>query len=94
MKTVLAQRIFQALRHEHDTRCTPMDCYGTKFKRCLALVQAEYLEMPGLHLTKPQVRRLWCLDTETCDTLLNVLVAADFLRRTPRDAYVLSTISR
>lgn len=29
----------------------------------LRLIHAEYREMPGLHLTKPQVQRLWGLDT-------------------------------
>jgi hypothetical protein len=53
------------------------------------LVQAEYLEMPGLQLTKPQVRRLWALEDDTCDVLLEELIATHFLRRTPRDAYVL-----
>lgn len=53
------------------------------------LVKSEYLEVPGLHLTKLQVRRLWGLDPCTCDALLDELVAAQFLRRTARDGYVL-----
>jgi hypothetical protein len=56
----------------------------------LRLIQAEYLEMPGLHLTKPQIQRLWRLDTWECDTLLDALVGARFLRRTPRGGYVLN----
>ena len=60
----------------------------TDLSHWLRLVQAEYLEMPGLHLTKPQVRRLWGLDTVTCDALLDVLQGVKFLRRTPKDAYV------
>jgi len=55
----------------------------------LYLVQAEYLEMPGLHLTRPQIRRLWGLEDDTCDALLKQLLATHFLRRTPGDAYVL-----
>ena len=55
----------------------------------LHLVQAEYLEMPGLQLTKPQVRRLWGLDSATCDAVLQELVDAHFLRRTQHDAFVL-----
>ncbi len=54
----------------------------------LSLIQAEYREIPGLRLTKPQVRRLWNLDPSTCDALLAELEAARFLRRTPKDAYV------
>jgi hypothetical protein len=54
----------------------------------LHLIRAEYLEIPGLHLTKPQVQRLWGLDTMTCDALLKALVDARFLRRTHAGAYV------
>ncbi|PWT84443.1 MAG: hypothetical protein C5B57_04865 [Blastocatellia bacterium] len=55
----------------------------------LHLIRAEYLEIPGLHLTKPQVQRMWGLDTMTCDALLDALVDARFLRRTHAGAYVL-----
>jgi hypothetical protein len=55
------------------------------------LVQAEYLEMPGLQLTRPQIRRLWGLEDATCDALLSQLLADGFLRRTTRDAYVLDS---
>jgi hypothetical protein len=54
----------------------------------IALVQAEYQEIPGLHLTRWQAQRLWGLDTATCDTLLETLERTKFLRRTPRDGYV------
>jgi DNA-binding IclR family transcriptional regulator len=60
----------------------------------LRLIQAEYLEMPGLHLTKSQIQRLWRLDPQTCDTLLDALVASEFLTKTPREAYVLSSAGR
>lgn len=53
----------------------------------LQLIRAEYLESPGLHLTKPQVQRLWGLDPATCDALLAELVHVKFLKRTHRDAY-------
>ena len=56
----------------------------------LRVVQAEYLEIPGLHLTKPQVRRLWALDPVTCDALLDALVASQFLRCNHCGAYVLA----
>ena len=60
----------------------------------LQLIQAEYLEMPGLHLTKPQVRRLWGLDEPMCDVLLDTLVDTHFLSRTKSDAYVLAPPTR
>jgi hypothetical protein len=53
------------------------------------LVRAEDLEMPGLHLTKSQVMRLWTLEEPTCDAVLNELVTTHVLRRAARDAYVL-----
>ena len=55
----------------------------------LHLVQAEYLEMPGLQLTRPQVQRLWGLEARTCDDLLAQLVEMHFLRLTSHDQYVL-----
>jgi hypothetical protein len=50
--------------------------------------------MPGLALTKKQARRLWGLDRETCDLLLDEMVSSRFLRRTPRDLYVRADIGR
>ncbi len=60
----------------------------------LHLVQVEYLEMPGLQLTRPQIRRLWGLEDDTCDALLEQLLATHFLRRTRQDAYVLDGATR
>jgi hypothetical protein len=50
--------------------------------------------MPGLHLTRPQMRRLWGLDEPTCDGILDTLVATNFLRRTARDGYILAAQDR
>jgi hypothetical protein len=60
----------------------------------LRLIQAEYLEIPGLRLTKPQVERLWGLDPDLCDALLDELLATGFLKRTPKDAYVLGSANQ
>ena len=57
------------------------------------VIRSEYLEIPGLSLTKPQARRLWGLDPETCDALIDDMVSAKFLRRTPGDYYVRNDIS-
>jgi hypothetical protein len=54
----------------------------------LQIVRGEYLEIPGLNLTRGQVQRLWGLDEATCDDVLKALVDARFLRRTLSDAYV------
>jgi hypothetical protein len=53
------------------------------------LIEAEYLEMPGLHLTKPQVRRLWGLDPQTCETVLSELIDEEILKKTPEGTYAL-----
>ena len=54
----------------------------------LQLICAEYHEIPGLHLTKSQVQRLWNLDATTCDAVLEALETARVLRRTHTGAYV------
>ena len=54
----------------------------------LQLIRAEYLEDPGLCLTRAQAQRLWGLDPVTSEALLAALVAVKFLRRTSQDAYV------
>jgi hypothetical protein len=64
----------------------------THITHWLQLIRAEYLEIPGLRLTKPQVQRLWSLDEVTTDALLAALEDVKFLRRTPRDAYVRADI--
>ena len=43
-------------------------------------IRAEYRDMPGLCLTKQQMRRLWALDTSVCDATVDELVASGFLR--------------
>ncbi len=53
----------------------------------LRLIRAEYLEVPDLHLTKAQIQRLWGLDQETCDLVLDALVGSRFLRRTRSNRY-------
>lgn len=50
-------------------------------------VRAEYLEMPGLTLTRWQMRRLWLLDASVCDAVVDALVASGFLRCRPDNTY-------
>lgn len=54
----------------------------------IQLIRAEYHEMPGLHLTNSQVRRLWSLEFTMCDAVLEALEAVKVLRRTRTGAYV------
>jgi len=51
-------------------------------------VRVEYLEMPGLALTKPQMRRLWLLDESTCDAIVDVLVLSEFLYQRSDHTYM------
>jgi hypothetical protein len=60
------------------------------FVRLLEIVRGEYLEMPGLRLTRQQARRLWALDADTCDALLSTLEGSGFLRRTRDGEYMLA----
>ena len=58
----------------------------------IRLVQAEYAEMPGLHLSKRQAQRLWQLDPQSADVVFDALESAHFLRRTPKNMYVRADI--
>jgi hypothetical protein len=62
-----------------------------RVERFIEMVQTEYREMPGLQLTKPQMRRFLGVDVMTCDLVLEHLEQKKFLRRTLRDAYVLES---
>jgi hypothetical protein len=51
-------------------------------------IRAEYTEMPGMSLSVEQVARLCGTDAHTCQSVLNALVDARFLRVTADGAYV------
>ena len=53
----------------------------------IQIVRGEYLEIPGLLLTRSQVQRFWGLDLVLCDKVLSALVEARFLRRTQGGAF-------
>jgi hypothetical protein len=50
-------------------------------------VRSEYLEMPGLTLTRSQMCRFWILDSSLCDAVVDGLVASGFLCRRPNNTY-------
>jgi hypothetical protein len=54
----------------------------------LSIIRGEFLEIPGLHLTRSEFQRLWGLDNLMCDALLRALEDTRFLRRTSQGAYV------
>jgi len=57
--------------------------------RFIEIVQSEYREMPGLQLTRNQMQRFLGIDVLTCQAVIDELERQRFLRRTPKDAYVL-----
>jgi hypothetical protein len=66
---------------------SPADTHATDW---LQLIRAEYLEIPGLRLTKSQVQQMWGLDQVTAEAVLAALVDVKFLRCTNHKAYVLA----
>lgn len=54
-------------------------------------VRGEFLEMPGLRLTPAQASRLWDIDRQTSESILDVLTSAGFLFKTREGAYLRAT---
>lgn len=50
-------------------------------EQLLRRIWGEYVEMPGLRLTRAQARRLWAVDEAVCTELLESLVNARLLVR-------------
>jgi len=48
----------------------------------IQIVRGEYLEIPGLLLTRSQVQRFWGIDAALCDQVLDALTGAHFLQKT------------
>jgi hypothetical protein len=56
-------------------------------ERLLDRIRGEYLEMPGLRLTRAQAQRLWGLDRQTCADVLDLLIGTNFLHPTGDGKY-------
>jgi len=61
---------------------------GGRIGAWLNLVRAEYQEMPGLCLTKPQMQRLWGFDAYIADALIEALLLTRVLRKTTEGTFV------
>ena len=59
---------------------------ASEMERIVFRVREEFREMPGLRLTPAQATRLWGLEHDACRKVIDVLVAAEFLRWTPSGA--------
>ena len=57
-----------------------------EFEAVLRRIKAEFMEMPGLRLTPAQATRLWGLDREACQAVIDALIDASFLRWTAAGA--------
>jgi hypothetical protein len=68
-----------------------MACDQSTVVDWLHVIRSEYLEIPGLQLTKADFQRLWGLEPHLCDALVDALVASNFLRKTVRGLYVLAS---
>jgi hypothetical protein len=66
---------------------TEMAPVETTIVEWLEIIRGEYTEIPGLCLTKKQAQRLWNLDSQTCEGLLEALVGRGFLRVTENGRY-------
>ena len=51
-------------------------------------VRSEFREMPGLQLTPAQASRLLGIEPEACLRVIDALIGAAFLRRTPSGTIV------
>ena len=84
---------FIVVADHNESRChvRPGD---SELTALIALVRSEYLESPGLSLTPQQVCRLWQLDCDTRDVVLQALVSTGFLRLTKSGMFVRADIQR
>jgi hypothetical protein len=57
----------------------------------LRRLRAEFLEMPGLRLTSPQVERFCGIERQLCQALLDTLVETKFLCVTFNGVYARAT---
>ena len=53
----------------------------------LFLIRAEFIEIPSLQLTQGQIEHLWGIDAAVAGAILNSLVEAHFLTKTPAGTY-------
>jgi hypothetical protein len=52
------------------------------------VIRGEFLEIPGLRLTKDQIQQLWGLRPDACTTVLEALLRQRFLQLTADGHYV------
>ena len=70
-----------------DFAIVPDEPTSARLSDALRRAKADFLEMPGMQLTHAQARRLWALDTYTCESVLSTLVEDRFLVVTRRETF-------
>jgi len=73
---------------EDDRTSAPRTCEDVTIENAIALMEAEYREMPGLILTPGQAQRLLGLDDGTCARAMATLTRRRFLKQTAGGAYL------
>jgi hypothetical protein len=76
----------------HSDSTSTSCCRRDEFEDWLQIIRSEYAEMPGLHLSRRQAQRLWGLDAECCQALLDTLESKHYLKRTEKDMYMRADI--
>jgi hypothetical protein len=71
-----------------DNRIGTSGAREDSIERAVALMEAEFREMPGLVLTPVQAQRLLGLDGRTCAAALATLTRRRFLKLTSGGAYL------
>ena len=65
---------------------TPPDhllpAHATPSEATIDVVRREFNEMPGMRLTRAQIRRLWNLSSPECDEVVDALISDGFLVET------------
>lgn len=75
---------------EWYARCAAFDSMGwhmsvvlehlaARITDMVGIIEGEFHEMPGMRLTRPQVRRLWNLSEEECEQILGCMCRAGVL---------------
>ena len=63
------------------------DLHDVLSEPILRRICSEYVEMPGLRLSRKQAQRLWGLDEEACGQILDFLVKTRFPKLAAPDTY-------
>ena len=62
--------------------------------RLMALIRSEFMEIPGLSLTRDRVQRLWALDAVVADLVIEGLLRSGFLRLGAQGRYSRADLER